>query len=150
MFASATSGERPNNSRFSNCSVGNISSVLDAIEEGKKKNCFTGNHHKLVPIEWSSIWLSFSTRFFFFIYTDWKGAFCGNKIVEDGEECDCGYDDDECEEKCCYPRVVSEQDKNLNPAAQGCKRRPSKNSTQLDGPCRGRNLIMLTCFLSLQ
>jgi hypothetical protein len=42
MFASATSGERPNNSRFSNCSVGNISSVLDAIEEGKKKNCFTG------------------------------------------------------------------------------------------------------------
>ncbi len=43
MFASATSGERPNNSRFSNCSVGNISSVLDAIEEGKKKNCFTGN-----------------------------------------------------------------------------------------------------------
>jgi len=43
MFASATSGERPNNSRFSNCSVGNISSVLEAIEEGKKKNCFTGN-----------------------------------------------------------------------------------------------------------
>ena len=45
MFASATSGERPNNSRFSNCSVGNISSVLDAIEEGKKKNCFTGNDY---------------------------------------------------------------------------------------------------------
>jgi len=43
MFASATSGERPNNSKFSNCSKGNISSVLDAIEEGKKKNCFTGN-----------------------------------------------------------------------------------------------------------
>ena len=58
--------------------------------------------------------------------TDWKGAFCGNKIVEDGEECDCGYDDDECEEKCCYPRVVSEPDRALNPAAQGCKRRPRK------------------------
>ena len=58
--------------------------------------------------------------------TDWKGAFCGNKIVEDGEECDCGYDDDECEEKCCYPRVVSEPDRALNPGAQGCKRRPRK------------------------
>nr|CAG4646879.1 EOG090X02I4 [Megafenestra aurita] len=110
MFASATSGERPNNSRFSNCSVGNISSVLDAIEEGKKKNCFT----------------------------DWKGAFCGNKIVEDGEECDCGYDDDECEEKCCYPRVVSEQDKNLNPAAQGCKRRPRTQCSPSQGQCCDR------------
>lgn len=64
---------------------------------------------------------------FLYPLIDWKGAFCGNKIVEDGEECDCGYDDDECEEKCCYPRVVSEQDKALNPAAQGCKRRPSKS-----------------------
>ena len=42
MFASATSGERPNNSKFSNCSVGNISAVLDAIEDGRKKNCFSG------------------------------------------------------------------------------------------------------------
>ena len=59
-----------------------------------------------------------------FSLLDWKGAFCGNKIVEDGEECDCGYDDEECEESCCYPRVVSEPDKALNPGAQGCKRRP--------------------------
>ena len=44
MFASATSGERPNNSKFSNCSIGNISAVLDAIEEQKKKNCFSGDY----------------------------------------------------------------------------------------------------------
>lgn len=43
MFASATSGDRPNNSKFSGCSVGNISNVLDAIEDNKKRNCFTGN-----------------------------------------------------------------------------------------------------------
>ncbi|KAK4021038.1 hypothetical protein OUZ56_002972 [Daphnia magna] len=118
MFASATSGERPNNSRFSNCSVGNISSVLDAIEEGKKKNCFT----------------------------DWKGAFCGNKIVEDGEECDCGYDDEECEEKCCYPRVVSEPDRALNPAAQGCKRRPRTQCSPSQGQCcdRSCNFVPVT------
>nr|CAG4648533.1 EOG090X02I4 [Polyphemus pediculus] len=107
MFASATSGDRPNNSKFSNCSVGNISSVLDAIEEGKKKNCFT----------------------------EWKGAFCGNKIVEDGEECDCGYDYEECEEKCCYPRVVSESDRLSNPAAQGCKRRPRTQCSPSEGQC---------------
>lgn len=42
MFASATSGDRPNNSKFSGCSIGNISNVLDAIEENKKRNCFSG------------------------------------------------------------------------------------------------------------
>lgn len=62
MFASATSGDRPNNSKFSTCSVGNISNVLDAIEDNKKRNCFKAS----------------------------AGAFCGNKIVEAGEECDCG------------------------------------------------------------
>lgn len=111
MFASATSGERPNNSKFSNCSKGNISSVLDAIEEGKKKNCFT----------------------------EWKGAFCGNKIVEEGEECDCGYDNEECDEKCCYPRVVSESDKLINPEAQGCKRRPRIQCSPSEGQCCSRS-----------
>jgi disintegrin and metalloproteinase domain-containing protein 10 len=42
MFASATSGDRPNNSKFSTCSIGNISNVLDAIEDSKKRNCFSG------------------------------------------------------------------------------------------------------------
>nr|CAG4646099.1 EOG090X02I4 [Macrothrix elegans] len=116
MFASATSGERPNNSRFSNCSVGNISSVLDAVDDGKKRNCFT----------------------------EWKGAFCGNKIVEDGEECDCGYDDEECEERCCYPRVVAEADRALNPSATGCRRRPGTQCSPSQGQCCYSNCTFVT------
>lgn len=46
MFASATSGDRPNNSKFSSCSVGNISNVLDAIDDNKKRNCFTASAGK--------------------------------------------------------------------------------------------------------
>jgi disintegrin and metalloproteinase domain-containing protein 10 len=40
MFASATSGDRPNNSKFSPCSLGNITQVLHAVlqeQYGKKK-----------------------------------------------------------------------------------------------------------------
>ncbi|XP_051173627.1 disintegrin and metalloproteinase domain-containing protein 10 isoform X2 [Leptopilina boulardi] len=106
MFASATSGDRPNNSKFSKCSIGNISNVLDAIDDKKKKNCFSAS----------------------------AGAFCGNKIVEAGEECDCGYDDGECKEKCCYPRVLSDLDK-LNSDAKSCKRREKTQCSPSQGPC---------------
>nr|CAD7430532.1 unnamed protein product [Timema monikensis] len=107
MFASATSGDRPNNSKFSSCSVGNISNVLDAIVDTKKRNCFTAS----------------------------EGAFCGNKIVEAGEECDCGYDYEECTDKCCYPRIVNETDKSNNSSAKGCARRTRTQCSPSQGPC---------------
>lgn len=107
MFASATSGDRPNNSKFSQCSVRNISAVLDAIREHKKNNCFTASN----------------------------GSFCGNKIVEEGEECDCGYDNEECSEHCCYPRIVSEFDKFQNSSAEACRRKPNTECSPSQGPC---------------
>ncbi|XP_015596186.1 disintegrin and metalloproteinase domain-containing protein 10 isoform X2 [Cephus cinctus] len=107
MFASATSGDRPNNSKFSKCSIGNISNVLDAIEDNKKRNCFTVS----------------------------AGAFCGNKIVEAGEECDCGYDDDECADKCCYPRQVSDLERIKNDTAKGCNRKYGTQCSPSQGPC---------------
>ncbi|XP_039290209.1 disintegrin and metalloproteinase domain-containing protein 10 [Nilaparvata lugens] len=111
MFASATSGDRPNNSKFSSCSIGNISNVLDAIEDNKKRNCFKSS----------------------------EGAFCGNKIVEAGEECDCGYDDDECLDECCYPRVISEQEHMKNQSARGCHRRANTQCSPSQGPCCANN-----------
>ncbi|XP_063702279.1 disintegrin and metalloproteinase domain-containing protein 10 isoform X2 [Culicoides brevitarsis] len=107
MFASATSGDRPNNSKFSTCSVRNISNVLDAIQESKKRNCFQVS----------------------------EGAFCGNKIVESGEECDCGFNDEECQDSCCYPRVISEHDLSLNATAKGCTRRARTQCSPSQGPC---------------
>ncbi|XP_044757253.1 disintegrin and metalloproteinase domain-containing protein 10 isoform X2 [Coccinella septempunctata] len=106
MFASATSGDRPNNSKFSTCSISNISQVLDAIEDNKKRNCFTSS----------------------------AGAFCGNKIVEAGEECDCGYDENECQDKCCYPRTLSIEDRR-NSTAKGCQRRAGTQCSPSQGPC---------------
>ena len=77
MYASATSGDRPNNSKFSPCSKANISQVLDAVfnEKFGKSNCFEKR----------------------------QSQFCGNNIVEMTEECDCGYEED-CLDECCFGR----------------------------------------------
>ncbi|KAF7489834.1 Disintegrin and metalloproteinase domain-containing protein 10 [Sarcoptes scabiei] len=107
MYSSATSGERQNNNKFSHCSVNNISTVLHAVfnSEGKE-NCFQED----------------------------EGPFCGNKIVEEGEECDCGYDSRECNENCCYPRNIDHSQIN-DPYAQPCKRRPGAYCSPSEGPC---------------
>ncbi|ALC39521.1 kuz [Drosophila busckii] len=107
MFASATSGDRPNNSKFSPCSIRNISNVLDVLVGNSKRDCFKAS----------------------------EGAFCGNKIVESGEECDCGFNEEECKDICCYPRLISEYDQSLNSSAKGCRRRAKTQCSPSQGPC---------------
>ncbi|CAH1789926.1 unnamed protein product [Owenia fusiformis] len=99
MFASATSGDRVNNNQFSACSKDNITSVLEAVFTGKssKINCFEES----------------------------QAAFCGNYIVEDGEQCDCGYAQD-CEDKCCIGRGTD---------GSGCTRKPNVVCSPSEGPC---------------
>jgi len=106
MFASATSGDRHNNNKFSHCSKSNISAVLDAITDGRKPNCFTESN----------------------------GAFCGNKIVEEGEECDCGFDDHECAEQCCFPRKSADLSEEENKRNR-CRRREDTQCSPSEGPC---------------
>ncbi|XP_022649885.1 disintegrin and metalloproteinase domain-containing protein 10-like [Varroa destructor] len=101
MYASATQGHQPNNQKFSDCSIANISNVLHAIFKGEQKeNCFQ----------------------------EYQGPFCGNKIVELNEECDCGYDERECDESCCFARDNSERQK-------GCTRRSFAHCSPSEGPC---------------
>ncbi|OWF37847.1 Disintegrin and metalloproteinase domain-containing protein 10 [Mizuhopecten yessoensis] len=82
MYASATHGDLPHNREFSACSKDNMTRVLHSLlEERFKKNCLQNQ----------------------------QGSFCGNGIVEEGEECDCGYKDD-CDDKCCNPRHEPKRD----------------------------------------
>ena len=63
-----------------------------------------------------------------------KSAYCGNKIVEEGEECDCGFDDTECQEQCCYPRVTE----GLSPEdakKRRCTLKPAAQCSPSEGPC---------------
>lgn len=55
-------------------------------------------------------------------------AFCGNGLLEPGEECDCGWNDEGCPDlgksHCCYPPVIKSRDKKENPGASACHLRP--------------------------
>jgi hypothetical protein len=44
----------------------------------------------------------FISIFFFSLCIEPQQSICGNGVVEPGEHCDCGWEED-CEDKCCYP-----------------------------------------------
>ena len=48
-------------------------------------------------------------------------AQCGNGIVEDGEECDCGLDHFVCNDPCCYPAYISDSERSANVSAKSCQ-----------------------------
>lgn len=109
MYSSATSGERSNNNKFSGCSIKNISQVVHAVlSSDDKNNCFEEDN----------------------------GPFCGNKIVEDGEECDCGYNAQECTEQCCVPReIFMDPSGNQYGGSTSCQRIRGKQCSPSEGPC---------------
>ena len=87
----ATSGDKQNNNKFSPCSLRQINSVLNS-KARDSKGCFT----------------------------EPQKAICGNGVVEIGEECDCGWEED-CDESCCFP-MKNNPKKYETP----CTLRPSK------------------------
>ena len=58
-----------------------------------------------------------------------KKALCGNGVVEAGEECDCGWEED-CEEDCCWPQKTN------HPANEKpCTLKPKRDCSPSQGPC---------------
>ena len=60
---------------------------------------------------------------------------CGNKIVEEGEECDCGFDEAECAEQCCHPRTFGSSADTTQVNDKSCKLKPGKECSPSIGPC---------------
>ncbi|XP_015585576.1 disintegrin and metalloproteinase domain-containing protein 10 isoform X2 [Cephus cinctus] len=100
MFARATSGDKRNNNRFSPCSLNAINPVLNT-KARSPKGCFT----------------------------EPQASLCGNGVVEEGEECDCGWEED-CRDSCCFPQ------RRYPPAEEvPCTLTPGSVCSPSQGPC---------------
>ncbi|CAF3627649.1 unnamed protein product [Rotaria sp. Silwood1] len=102
MYRRATTGLEENNNKFSNCSMEKMGPVVISVKNELvgKINCLT---------ECSQV------------------GYCGNRNVEDDEECDCGFIS-ECTDDCCYPAGGSD-------AKLGCKLKPGARCSPSKGPC---------------
>lgn len=65
----------------------------------------------------------------FFSAAEPKQALCGNGVVEEGEECDCGWEED-CEEDCCWPQRTE-----FPSDQKPCTLRPKRDCSPSQGPC---------------
>jgi len=45
---------------------------------------------------------------------------CGNSVLEAGEDCDCGRDQFSCDDPCCYPAYISQEEREANSTAKPC------------------------------
>lgn len=106
MFARATSGDKRNNNKFSPCSLRSIEPVLNT-KARSSKGCFTGTKKHLKIQE---IFLKL------LLFLEPQPAICGNGVVEEGEECDCGWEED-CKDSCCFPMSSAQ-------SALACKLKP--------------------------
>lgn len=104
MFARATSGDKKNNNRFSPCSLSAINPVLN-VKARSTRGCFTGKNHNYnyFFITDCNLQIIYITITVFIQFAELQTSICGNGVVEPGEECDCGWEED-CKDACCFPQ----------------------------------------------
>lgn len=97
-YIMAMSGSSLEHPEFSPCSLNDMQDRMSTILRNQEKSCFVQS-----PEDPHSV-----------------PSFCGNHIVEDGEECDCGLDYHLCRDPCCYPGMITHQDRVNNRTARPC------------------------------
>ena len=104
----SSSGSSEENLQFSPCSLEEINKKLDSILRNTSQACFVAREEE-----------------------DYRSpSFCGNLVVEEGEECDCGLDLRRCADPCCYPGLLSPTDRERNTSARPCHNHISPQCSQ--------------------
>lgn len=77
-----------------------------------------------------------------YIYLEHDSAICGNRVVEEGEQCDCGYENEpSCEvDVCCIGQTVSGTAAN----AKACNYSTTAEARQPDVNLRCRSVNSFT------
>jgi len=98
-----TSSDHEDNLRkFSSCSKNSMKAKLvDLMEDKDRIDCFRD--------------VSYDGSF-----SELHVSLCGNEIVEEGEQCDCGMNQTLCNDPCCYPAFISSYERSLNSSAFPC------------------------------
>ncbi|XP_050396722.2 disintegrin and metalloproteinase domain-containing protein 10 [Patella vulgata] len=109
MYPKATTGEENNNLKFSPCSISQMGPIIQT-RGSSSVGCFK----------------------------DSSQSNCGNKVVEPGEECDCGWED-ECAETCCNPQYS-----NNNIPATPCTLKPNATCSPSQGSCCSSSCQLIT------
>lgn len=99
MYHRSNSGAYPNNRLISQCSLDMMGNVMHALVKNSNKFCFK----------------------------EFNGPLCGNGVLEEGEECDCGFKED-CDEDCCFS--ASEDDE-----SKRCHLKPDAACSPSQGIC---------------
>ncbi|VDQ03764.1 unnamed protein product, partial [Trichobilharzia regenti] len=132
--ANATSGDKENNNKFSSCSLDSIARLLDRVLWVTIPSLGTLHQYAPTGIRTQDLPVTSS-----------DGAFCGNQLIEEGEECDCGFTKASCRDKCCHPKDSSTPCKLVNsvqcsPTAgvcctENCQYRPETHMCRPAGEC---------------
>ncbi len=134
-----------NKDKFSPCSLKAMKARLDSLgSEVGFDDCF-----KYIPYIHANTSTAEVTN------DEIKFSICGNGIVEDGEMCDCGFTDVECNDPCCYPAFISEYERSQNSTAKYCQRTDRRNCLTRPGLMFGIFvpwtmifvIVFLTCLL---
>lgn len=67
--------------------------------------------------------------FSFHFLSEPQQAICGNGVVDPGEQCDCGWEED-CKDKCCYP-----MSRHPKLDEKPCTLTPTAKCSPSQGPC---------------
>ena len=100
QFIMSASRSLEDHLQFSQCSLHEMNQKMMELQYNDDQ-CFT-DRNQVIHINSNLI-------YHYLLQQEYKSpSFCGNNIVEEGEDCDCGLDKRYCHDPCCNPGLLDQ------------------------------------------